>query len=158
MSGLAKNVLKLNEKVDIQAQGHQQQNQSNDGKGADAAADGTQVFYQLLLLEGIAVGGFADAVQLIFNALERGALLGDLSPELAMAGADFGEAALDWLQIDMDLLDRGWDRGRWRGVVMARLRSYESADGGGEVAVEQGKQPLHQRNGGADGVHGALQA
>ena len=156
MSGLAKNVLELNEKVDIQAQGHQQQNQSNDGKGADAAADGAQVFDELLLLKGIAVGGFADAVELIFDAFERGALFGNLSPKLAMAGADFGEAALDWLQVDLNLLDR--DRGRWRGVVMARLRSYESADGGGEVAVKQGKQPLHQRNGGADGVHGALQA
>lgn len=156
MSGLAKNVLELNQKVDVQAQRHQQQNQSDNGKGADAAADGAQVFDQLLLLQGIAVGGFADAVQLIFDAFERGALFGDLPPEFAMAGADFGEAALDWLQIDMNLLDR--DRGRGRRVVMAHLRSDQSADGGGEVAVEQRKEPLYQRYCRTDGVYGALEA
>jgi hypothetical protein len=153
----AENVLKLDQEINVQAQGDGQQNQSDDGEGADTAADGAQVFDKFLLLQGITVGGFADALQLVFDALEGGALLDDLAAQFAMTGANLGEAALDGLQIDMDLMDL-LNRGRRRRVMMAELRSDQGGDGGGEVAVEERKKPLHQRYGGADCVDGALEA
>jgi hypothetical protein len=132
-------VLELDEEVDIQAQRDEEQDQADDGEGADAAADGAEVFDELLLLEGVAVCGFADAFELIFDALEVGALLLNLGAELAIAGADLGEAALDRLQIDVDGLRLGWR-------VVGGLSSDKRADGGREVAVKEGQEPLDERN------------
>ena len=42
--GLAQDVLKLDQKIDVQPHGDDQDNQPDDGKGADAAAHGAQVF------------------------------------------------------------------------------------------------------------------
>ena len=60
-------MLKLDEEVDVQAEGQRQEDQSDDGKGGDAAADGAEVFDQLLLFQSVAVGSFADAVELVFG-------------------------------------------------------------------------------------------
>ena len=129
-SGLAQDVLKLDQEVNIQAHGEDQEGQSDDGKGTDATANGAQVFNQLLLLEGITVGGFADPLELIFDTLEAGGLFNDLRAQFAMAGADFGQSTLDGLEVYVNLSRR------WRWWMMNWLRGDERSDGGGKVAVE----------------------
>jgi len=126
LGGSAQDVLELDQEIEVEGEGTGEQDKADDGEGADAASHGAQVFDEFLLLEGIAVGGFADALKLVFDALEGGALLLDLGAELAVAGADLGQAALDGLKVYVD------GSRRWR---MDGLRGDEGAKRGGEVAV-----------------------
>jgi hypothetical protein len=146
-------VLQLDEEEDIDSHGNREQNESDDGQGADAAANCAEVFDELLLFEGIAVGGFADPLEVIFDAFEGCAVLDDLVTEFAVAGANLGETAFDRFEVDMHVL-----YGRGRRGMMAGLGGHQASDGGGEVAVEQGQEPLYKRNRGTDGLDGALQA
>ena len=99
-------VLQLENEIDIEAKGDEQEDQADDGEAPEAVADGAEVFDQLLLFERVAVGGFADPIQLIFDALEGGDLLLHLAAQFAVAVADLGQAPLDGLQIDLDDLGR----------------------------------------------------
>lgn len=148
---LAQDVLQFHDQIDVEAEGYEQEHQANDGEGADAAPDGAKILDQLLLLEGIAVGGFADAVKLVFDALQARDLLHYLGAQLAVTIADLGQATLHGLHVHMDNLGLG----RWGGM---HVGSNERADSGGEVAVNQWQQLLHQRNGGANGVDSPLEA
>ena len=61
----------------------------------DLIADGLEVFQEFLLLERVAVGGFTNHLQLIFDALQRGILLAHLVAEFAMLGMQLSEAVLN---------------------------------------------------------------
>ena len=89
-AGLVQDVLELEDQVAIEDEGSQQQEEADDGEGAEATADRAQIFDQLLLFEGVAVGGFADALEVILDTFQGGYLLLDLAAQLAMAVADLG--------------------------------------------------------------------
>ena len=144
----AQDVLHLEDEIDIHTQREHQENDADDGERDDAVAHGAQIFYQLLLLEGITVGGFSDALQLILDTLDGGDLFEHLAAQLAVAVADLCQAAFYRLEVDMHL-------GRRRGMMM---RGHQSAYRGGDVAIEQWEQPLHHGNCGSDSVDGALQS
>jgi len=57
-------------KDDVEDERNGQEAEGDESKDVDFAADDFEVFHQFLLLKGIAVGGFADHLQLIFDALE----------------------------------------------------------------------------------------
>ena len=137
--GLAQDVLHLDDQEGVDQQGEHEQDESDDGDGSDPAADGAEIFDELLLLQGVAVGGFADVVELIFKTLDSGGLFGDLGTELTVGSANFDEAALDWFQIDLNW-NRGWRR-RWVMDVLHRrlLGGYQRGDRRGcrgDVAFE----------------------
>lgn len=114
----------------------------------DLVADAFEVFKELLLLEGIAVGGFADRFELVFDALERCVLVSDLRAELALLCLERADALFEGSEVD----GRCWRRGP------VRRRSHEIGDSGADVAIEQGKDPLYERQSGANGVDRALKA
>jgi hypothetical protein len=74
---------------------------SNHGNDLDLPAKDLQVFEELLLLESVAVGGFANHLQLIFDALERGVLLHHLFAQAAMLRLELGQATLKRRKIDL---------------------------------------------------------
>jgi hypothetical protein len=154
--------LELEDQVSVENQGEKKKGEADDGEGADAAADGAEVFDELLLFEGIAVCGFSDVLELVFDALKGGDVLGKLGAQLAIAGADLGEAALDGLKVNLHG-GGSWRRGR-RGmmdVLDGGLRGDEGRDGGGcrgDVAFKQREQALHEWKSLADGVDDALEA
>jgi hypothetical protein len=91
----------------------------------------------------------------VLDAFQGGYLLLDLAAQLSMAVADFGQTALDGFHVDLDNLGL---RLRPRLLSGVDVGSHECADGGGEVAVDHRQQLLHQRDGGAKGVEGAVKA
>ena len=64
-----------------------------------------------------------------------------------MLGLELGQAILDGLKID----------GRRRRGRL-RMRGEDIGDGGGDIAVKQGQNPLYERQRQAQRVHGALKA
>jgi hypothetical protein len=54
-----------------------------------------EIFNQLLLLEGVAVSGFADRFQTIFDTFERVVLFDDLVAQLTVLSLEFGQAVFD---------------------------------------------------------------
>ena len=95
-------MLELDKEEDIHCDRKQQEHQADNGEGAEAGTDGAEIFDELLLLEGVAVGGFANTFELIFDALEGGDLFEDLGAQFAMAGGNLGEAALDGFEINFN--------------------------------------------------------
>ena len=93
-------VLELDKEVHVEPQGDEEQHRADDGDDGDAATCGAEVFDEFLLLQGVAVGGLADALQLIFDALEGGALVGDLATELAVTVVNLSETAFQGIQIN----------------------------------------------------------
>jgi len=71
---LAQDVHELNKEVNVESERQGEDDDAGDGEIADAVTDGAEVFDHFLLFEGVAVGGFADALELIFDALEGGDL------------------------------------------------------------------------------------
>ena len=127
---LAQDVLELDDQVDIEAKRDDQQEEADDGEGADTGADRPQILNQLLLLKSVAVGGFADTLQVVLDAFEGGDLLKHLAAQLTVAVADLGKAALHGFHVDVNDWG-GWGRG---GVC---VRGHEGANSGGEIAVDE---------------------
>ncbi len=141
--GLSENVLDLDQQVNVQRDGERQQQDSNENKAADPRAHGAHILDKLLLFQSVAVGGFAHTLQLILDALEGGALLCNLRPQLTMALAQLGHPALHRLQVDVHL---------WRRRMSGLLRGDQSADRRCQIAIEQGQQLLHKGKGCANGL------
>ena len=75
-------------------------------------------------------------LQLIAHLFERGVLLDNLVAESALLDAEIGEAVLDGHEVD-------W-RSRRRRLL---LRGHDIGDRSGDVAIEEGKDPLDERQG-----------
>jgi hypothetical protein len=133
---------------DVDHDGDDEEQEGDHGEYVDLVADALEVFKELLLLEGVAVGGFADHLELIFDALEGGVLIGDLGAEVVVLGLEGADALFEGGEVD--------GRRRWRGPV--RRRGHEVGDGGADVAIEQWKDALNKGKAGADGVDNALNA
>jgi len=144
--GLGKNALEVEIEDHIEQNGQGQQGQRKQGKDVDLVADRLEIFKQFLLFEGIAIRGFSDHLQLIFNPLEGRVLVHDLVAKIAMLGVQLCDAILEGLQVD-------WGLGRRRG----RMRREEIGDGSADVPVEQGQEAMHEGKGGAERTEGALQ-
>jgi hypothetical protein len=106
------------------------------------------------LLEGVAVGGFADHFELIFDALEGGVLLDDLGAEFTLLGLERADAFFEGSKIQR------WGRRWWRCGPVSWLggRGHEIGDGGADVAVEQGQDALNEWERGSDGADDLLDA
>jgi hypothetical protein len=126
------NALQLKDQETVYEEGEDEKDKPDHGEGVDPAANGAEVFYQLLLFEGVAVRGFADVIELVFDALEGGDILAYLGAQLTVGGSHLSESALhlaeallDGFQINLN----GNRYGRWRrGVVnmlYGRLRGDE---------------------------------
>ncbi len=131
---------------DADDDGDGQQAEGDQRYEVDLVADALEIFNQLLLLEGVAVSGFADHFQLIFDTLEGGVLFDDLVAQLAVLGLERGQAVFDECEID----PRRGSGGR----VM--VRGEEVGVGGDNVSVDQGENALHERQRGTEHGHGAL--
>ena len=82
-------------KNDVEKYRYRQQTYGDDGKQVQLVAHPFQVLQQLLLFQGIAIGGFADHLKLIFDALERGVLLDNLVAQLAVLDFQIGQAVFE---------------------------------------------------------------
>lgn len=148
---LGQDALDVQVEDDVDHDGNDEEQDGGHGKDVDLVADAFEVFHQLLLLEGVAVSGFADHIKLIFNALEAGVLLDDLGAEFALLGLEGADAFFEGGEID---------RRRWRcGPVSGRgWRGHQVGNGGADVAVEQGQNALNEGQSCADGVDKLLHA
>jgi len=142
-------VLELDDEVNVETERDGQKHCAEDGEGADAAAGRAQIFDQLLLFEGVTVGGFANALQLIFDPFKVGDLLKNLAAQFAIAVANLGQAVLDWLEVDVYLLRRRCGM---------RLGGHQGADCGRDVAIDQRQQLLHKGKARAESVEGTMEA
>ncbi len=131
---LTEDVLQLNQQIHIQTHGKRKQDYTKHDQAAHARTDSANVLHQLLLLQRVAVGGLAHALQLVLHPLECRSLLDNLRTQLTMTRAQLADPTLDRLQIDMDLR-------RW--LVGNRLRSQQCTDCRHKVAIEQRQQLLH---------------
>ena len=148
---LGQDALDVQVEDDVDHDGDDEEQEGDHGEYVDLVADALEVFKELLLLESVAVGGFAHRLKLIFDAFERGILIGDLGAEFALLGLERADALFEWGEID----GRRWRR-RGRGPV--GRRGHEVGDGGADVAIEQRKDALNEGQRGADGVDQALNA
>lgn len=145
---LGENPADVEKEQDVEQDGRSEEGEGEDGKNVDLVSDGLEIFKQFLLFEGIAISGFADHLELIFNALEGGVLLAHLEAEVAMLGAEVSEAFLNGLEVNSDVGRLGW---------VGRLVE-DVGDGGADVAVEEGQDFLNEGDGHAEGAHGAVKA
>lgn len=152
LAGLAEEVLQPPEEVGVEPEEDEQEDETDDGEVADAVADGAEIFDELLLLQGVAVGGFADAFEVIFDALEGAGLLLNLSLELSLGGLQVGETSLDGFEVYVNL------RGRNRMLGLLVDGHHECADRIGEVALEKREQLLDVGKRGADRLDDLLQS
>ena len=88
------------------------------GEEVDFVADSLEVFEELLLFEGVAVGCFADHLELIFDAFEGGVLIGDLGTELVLLRLEGADAFFDGSEVD----GRGRGAGRGCGTEVGAMR------------------------------------
>ena len=79
---------KLEKKQDIEDDGNSQKGKGDVGENVDFGAYGFEVFEKFLLFKGIAVGGFADRLQVVFDALEGSILLDHLVAQGALLDAE----------------------------------------------------------------------
>jgi hypothetical protein len=133
---------------DVDHDGDDQEQEGDHGKDVDLVTDALEIFEELLLFEGVAVGGFANHFELIFDALERSVLIGDLSAEFTVLCLERGDALFERGKVDGR---RGW---RW---PMGR-RGHEVGDDCADIAIEQGQDSLNEGQTGPDGVDNALNA
>jgi hypothetical protein len=151
IAALGQDALDVEVEDDVDHDGDDEEQEGDHGKDVDLVANPFEVFEELLLLEGVAVSGFADHFELIFDALEGGVLLDDLGAELALLGLEGADAFFEGGEVD-----GGWWR---RGPVGGRGgRRHQIGDGGADVAIEQGQDALYERQRGADGVDDLLNA
>ncbi len=135
----------LEVKHDIEDDRDAEKGEGDERKNIDFAAHRFQVDEQFLLLKGIAVGGFADGLQVIFDALEGGIMLQDLVSKSALLNAQIGQAFLQGHDVDCGLRESFW-----------RLRSEHVGDGSIDVSVEEGQHPLHEGQCNAEDTGSAL--
>ena len=127
--------------------GDGQQAEGSHGYEVDLLAEIPEIFNQFLLLAGVAVSGFTDHFQAIFDAGEGGVLFDDLIAQLGVQGLELGEAVFDGRQVD---------RRCWRGSgSRGRRRGKQVGEGVAEVAFEQGEDALNDWQRGADQGSGA---
>ena len=151
IAALGQDALDVEVEDDVDHDGDDEEQEGDHGKDVDLVANPFEVFEELLLLEGVAVSGFADHFELIFDALEGGVLLDDLGAELALLGLEGADAFFKGCQVDRRL----WGR---RPVSELGGRSHEVGNGSSDVAIEQGQDALYERQRGADGVDDLLNA
>ena len=75
--------------------GDGQQAEGSHGYEVDLLAEIPEIFNQFLLLAGVAVRGFTDHFQAIFDAGEGGVLFDDLIAQLGVQGLELGETVFD---------------------------------------------------------------
>jgi len=133
--------VEIEKNIEQNGTGQHQQNQN--GKEVDLCADAFQVLHQLLLLESIAVRGFPDHFQLIFNALDGGVLFLNLRMQLSLVFTKFN-------QMVFQLFWNGRRRGWLCGGQVAGNRI-------GGSAVHNGQDLLQDRKGITQGQNRFLQ-
>ncbi len=145
LAGSGENTLDVHIEEQIQHDGDGEQTDGDDGNDIDFASNGFQILEKFLLFKGVAVGGFADELQLVFDALEGRILLDELLAQLTVLRLHFGKALLEGGQVDR----WRWRCRRWRG-------SEDIGDGGGDVSVEKGHDLLHEGNCHTEEIDGTL--
>ena len=146
--GLGQDAFDVQIEDDVDHDRNDEEQEGDHGKDVDLVADALEIFEEFLLFEGVAVGGFANHIELIFDALERGILVGDLGAQLVLLCLERADAFFDWGEVD----------GRRRGCGPVRGRGHEVGDGCADVAIEQRKDALNEGQSGANGVDHALNA
>ena len=139
---------------DVEGDAYGCQAESGQGNKVDFLADAPQVFNQLLLSAGIAVGGLANPAQMIVYLVQSRSLLCNLVAELVLQSLDLGQFVFNGGQIDRLRQRRLGDSGLRNQSEGNRLVGDRHAG----ILVEQGKKGLNGRQSNAKHVHGASRA
>lgn len=131
---------------DVEGDRDGEEAQADEGNCLDSAAEMFEIFEKFLLLKRVAIGGFANHLQLIFDALERGILFHDLLAQAMVLSLERGQTMFKRDQIYLGL--------RLCGGM--RTRSEKTADRSADLAIEQRQNSLHDWNDGTEDIDGAL--
>jgi hypothetical protein len=131
--GLRDDVANLEVKHNVEYDGDTEKSEGDKGENIDFAAHRFEVAEQFLLFKGVAVGGFADGLEVVFDALEGGILLHNLIAKSALLDAEIGKAFLEGHDVSWRLR-----RGFWL------LRGEHVGECGIYLSIEERQHALHE--------------